>query len=103
MSDNTDETLVLGGNIELSGFNTLDPGSMLILKKIVGNNVRKLASKTSNLQKVSITMKQIHGNNFEVAAKLIDNGQIYNSAVEDRNIFFAVDKAMTKLDSSLRK
>lgn len=103
MSDNTQDTLTLGGNIELSGFKNLDSGSMLILKKIVGTSVRKLSNKTSNLQKVSITMKQVHGSNFEVAAKLVDDGQVYNSAVEDRNIFFAVDKALTKLDNSLRR
>ena len=102
MSENTDDSIVLGGNIELSGFRSLDPGSMFILKKIVGTNVRKLSNKLTNIQKISIHMK-IAGGEIEIAAKLVDDGKVYNSSVSDKNLFFAVDKAFEKLDTSLRK
>ncbi len=103
MSENNDDTLIFGGNIELSGFKSLDSGSMFILKKIVGTNVRKLSNKITNLQKVTLTMKQVHGSGFEINAKLVDDGKVYNSEVSDRNVFFAVDKAFEKLDASLKK
>ena len=32
-----DETLELGGNIELKGFGSMDKSSMVIVKKIIGN------------------------------------------------------------------
>lgn len=102
MSDSEDDLLVFGGNIELSGFGELDSGSIFILKKIVGTNVRKLSEKISNLQKISLHMKQ-SGAGIEIAAKLVDNGKVYNSEVTDRNVFFAVDKAFEKLNSSLRR
>ena len=32
-----DDTMQLGGNIELSGFSGVDGASMIVLKKIIGN------------------------------------------------------------------
>ena len=37
------DALQLGGNIELSGFREIDPASMVIIKKIVGNYARKFS------------------------------------------------------------
>ncbi|MBD3259811.1 hypothetical protein GF371_04255, partial [Candidatus Woesearchaeota archaeon] len=44
------ETIKLGGNIELSGFRDLDGGTMVILKKIVGNYVRKLSDNSEKFE-----------------------------------------------------
>jgi len=93
-----DDTLALGGNIELTGFNQIDPGAMVVVKKIVGNYSRKFSDKV-DMQKLQITMKPIHGTSkFEVHAKVLTNAKDFLSEVTDHNIFFVLDKAMKKLE-----
>jgi hypothetical protein len=54
-----DESIVLGGNIELVGFKELDGGSMVILKKMIGNHVRKMSETAENFEKLTVTMKKV--------------------------------------------
>ena len=98
-------TIELGGNIELVGFKDLDGGSMVIVKKMVGNHVRKISDMAENFQKLTLTMKPIHGANgkFEVHAKVLDNGRPITSEVTDFNLFFTLDKALTKIGNNLRQ
>ncbi len=97
-----EDVLVLGGNIELSGFSSIDKSSMFIIKKIVGNYVRRFYTKAANLQKVQLTMKPMHGSGFEINAKVVDNGKVYSSEMSDRNLFFAMDKVMSKVENMIK-
>ena len=98
-------TIELGGNISLVGFKELDGGSMIILKKMVGNHARKISDLSGNFEGLTITMKKIGSGNhkFEINARVIDNGKTYNSEVTDFNMFFTVDKALQKIRSELNK
>ena len=100
----TSENILLGGNIELIGFKDLDSGSMVVLRKMVGNHVRKLSDSTNNFEKLTVTMKKIgSGNNkFEVQAKMLDNGRLVNSEVTDFNLFFTIDKALKQIQSQIK-
>lgn len=99
----------LGGNIELSGFNTIDPGSMIILKKIIGNYAKQFSDTCANFEKLSLSVKPIHAHEtkaptkFEMQGKIIDNGQIYAVEHVDHNIFFVTDKVCKKIKSSMGK
>ena len=99
-----DDTLALGGNIELTGFGQCDRGSMVVIKKIVGNYARKF-SDNAGMQKLQLTIKSIHGeqtsNKFEVHAQILTNSKNYSSTVTDHNLFFVLDKAMKKLEQQL--
>ena len=86
-----EDNLQLGGNIELSGFGVLDGGMMIILKKVVGNYARKMSCHSKNFEQLSLRMKTVHENKYEIHAKLIDNGKAYASSAVERNIFVAVD------------
>jgi hypothetical protein len=93
-----DETLQLGGNIELSGFSNLDSGVMIILKKIVGNYAKKMSERTSDFQKLHLTMKIVHATEksekYEIHAKLHrDSGLLIGDHV-DHNLFVAVDNSL---------
>jgi len=99
----SDEELVqLGGNIELSGFKTLDGGSMIILKK---SYARKFSDSLTNFEKLSIRMKPIHETEgsakFEIHGKLLDNGKVHTASLTDRNLFMVVDHVLKKLENSL--
>ena len=97
----------LGGNIELTGFSELDSSSLRILKKIVGNYGKRFEDICQKFEKLSVTMKEVHktegSEKFELNAKLIDNGTNYTSSITDRNLFFAFDTVLKKLENSLVK
>ncbi len=109
MSSETPEedVLVLGGQIELSGFSGLDGGTMVVLKKIVGNYTRKISERFDDFEKLSLKMKKVHekekSEKYELHGMIVINGKQYNTEITDRNLFFAVDKAFKKLDSMLEK
>ena len=92
-----DDNLQLGGNIELSGFSSLDRGIMIILKKIVGNYARKMSDMSNNFEKLSIRMKTVHDSKYELHAKLMDNGKAFTSSCVERNLFVAVDSSLKKI------
>ncbi len=99
------ESIMLGGNIELVGFKDLDGGSMVILKKMIGNHVRKISDMCSNFEKITINLKHVGSgrNKFEIAAKLVDNGSVYNSEVTDFNLFFTLDKVLQKMQNVIKQ
>lgn len=102
---NRSDNIILGGNIELIGFKDMDGGSMIILKKMVGNHVRKLSEMSEKFEKLTVSMKKIgSGNNkFEINVKLLDNGKPYTSEVTDFNLFVTMNKALEKVQNSMEK
>ena len=92
----------LGGNITLTGFKTLDKDTLVIVKKIVGTYVKKISEKNDKFQSLTITLKPIHeretSEKYELKANLTGEKQ-YNSEVTDRNLMFALDKVLKKLDA----
>jgi len=98
-----DNVLQLGGNIELSGFSNLEGGAMIVLKKIIGNYAKRMSTVTKNFEKLSLTMKTVHDNQFELHGKLIDNGSAVTSSVTERNLFVGVDSALKKIMNEISK
>ena len=98
-----DNVLQLGGNIELSGFSGLDGGTMIVLKKIVGNYAKRMSTVAKNFEQLSLTMKTVHDNQFELHAKMMDNGTAVNSSVTERNLFIAVDNALKKIMNEISR
>ena len=108
MNEDIDSGIVeLGGHIELSGFNEVEGGSMIILKKIIGNYVRNISDRNTGFENLKIHMKKIHetegSKKFEVHVKLLVDSNVHSSEHVDRNIFTAVDKALRKAEAGLLK
>lgn len=101
------DALQLGGNIELSGFKDIDSGSMIILKKIVGNYARRFADVCDDFSKLSLSMKKIHeteaSKKFEVHGIVLDKGKTYASSLTERNVFVVVDSVLKKIENEIRK
>ncbi|MCD4666264.1 hypothetical protein K8R47_00450, partial [archaeon] len=87
----------LGGNIKLAGFNELEPGQLVVVKKIVGNYVKKIQDKDINFNELSVHLRKVHSSGYEIQAKLIIDNQPKNSEVIDHNLFFALTSALNKL------
>ena len=100
-----EETVKLGGNIELTGFRDVDGGTMVIIRKIVGNYVRRLSDTTQNFESLNLTVKPIHqsenSKRYELHGKLLDNGKVFTSEVTENNIFVAVDSVLKKIENSM--
>jgi len=102
-----DESQYLGGNIELSGFREIDGGSMIVLKKIIGNYARKFSDRLNNVDRLSLTLKKIHDSGgkprFELHGMLSAGGQQYTSELTDYNLFFVTDKILKNIESTAFK
>ncbi len=96
----------LGGNIELSGFKDIDPASMIVVKKLVGNYVRNITDKNKNFEKISLNVKSVHktkkSEKYEVHCNLTMDGKNYNSEVTDRNLFVALDSVLRKVEKEIK-
>ena len=91
------ETMNLGGGIQLSGFGELEPAQLVIVKKMVGNYIQKIGGDNIlaiNLKKVHPTEKNCK---YELKGKLEQSGQIKQAEITDYNIFFALNKVLTRL------
>ncbi|MCB9359364.1 hypothetical protein H6503_05515 [Candidatus Woesearchaeota archaeon] len=102
----SDDTLELGGHIELTGFVNLMPGSMTIIKKIVGTYTKRYNDLVKNFEKLHLTMKPIHNTTdkpklFHINAKMIYEGKVMSSQSEDRNVFHAIDAALKKIEAEI--
>ena len=98
----SEEPLALGGNIELSGFHGMDAGSMVIIKKMVGNYAKKLSDRVDNFEKLKITMKSVHerekSEKYEIHAQLFAGGKPFVSEDTDRNLFFVLDNVLKRIE-----
>ena len=99
----------LGGNIELTGFrDNIDGAGMIVLKKIIGNWVRKYSEASSDFEKLSLNLKLVHGSQdkksskFQIHAKAVDGGKIHAVEVTNHNLFFAVDSALKKIEKLVK-
>ena len=93
----------LGGNIELIGFQEVDGGSMIILKKVIGSYARKFSDRMNGIDKLSIRMKKVGNSQFELYCSLVKEGQQFNSDLTEYNLFVAMDKILKKIEASALK
>ena len=99
------DNIVLGGNIELSGFKEVDGSSLIIIKKIVGNYVKKISEQNPDFEKLHLVMKEVHktsnSEKYELNANATIGGKIISSEVIELNLFVAVDLVLKKLESEI--
>lgn len=94
------ETQQLGGNIELAGFQKLDGGTMIVLKKIIGNYARKFSDKLNGIDKLSLKVQQA-GEQYELHCRLVAGNKNITVSHSDHNLFFLVDQALKKVEDGL--
>ncbi len=101
----TEETVTLGGHIELAGFHDIDGGSQIILKKIVGNYAKRFSDLCAKFEMLKLQMKTVHerekSEKYEIHGMVLDNGKHYNASAADVNLFFALDSVLKKLESEM--
>lgn len=93
------DIIQLGGNIELVGFSILDPASLIVLKKIVGNYARTFSNKTP-VEKLSLSLNKNDASVF-LTAVLATTDKSMTSEVSHKNLFIALDTALKKLERDI--
>ena len=92
-----EDKIELGGNINLVGFKDIEPGMLVVVKKIVGNMVKKIQDHHENFQKITVSLKPVHESKHELKTHIIINNKDYNSEITDFNLFFALNESLEKI------
>ena len=99
--------LKLGDNIEITGFKELERDQLVIVKKIVGNHVKKISDQNENFKTLKLTLKPIHktkkSQKYEIKGNLDMGGKIKTAEITDYNLFFAISQILNKLEGSVKK
>lgn len=95
------DNIELGGNINLAGFKNLEPQKLVVIKKIVGNFVKKIQDHHKNFNNLVVDLKKIHISESEVFAKITIDNKVYNANITDFNLFFALNKVLKKIEEQL--
>ncbi|MCD4760104.1 hypothetical protein K8R33_04420 [archaeon] len=82
----------LGGNINLDGFEKIESGNLIVVKKVVGNYTKNISEKVKDFKKITISLKKEGG--FLIYVKVDSENEIISEA-KASNLFFALDKALS--------
>jgi len=96
------EVLELGGNINLSGFKEVEPGQMVVIKKIVGNYIKKISDENSDFEKVLISLKEAKKGEFKLEGLLTVAGKNYSAEVSKNNLFFALNELLGEVSGKIK-
>ncbi len=97
MEDINVDMMQLGGNIQLVGFKEIEPAKMIVVKKLIGNYVKKIEEKTHQFEKIAVHLKKVHNSEYEVQTKAVVSCKPYNSELTNYNLFVALDKTLSKV------
>jgi hypothetical protein len=92
----------LGQYIELSGFSEKEPGELIIIKKLIGNYVKKVSENVQGFERLVISQIE-HGRQFEVKGRLLFDGKEAETEERDTNLFFALDSCLKKLQREAQR
>lgn len=90
----------LGGNIELEGFEAIEPGKLVVIKKIVGNYTRQISDSHKDFEKLSVSVAQ-KDDVFELKAAAVIAGKETSKQIVEKNLFFCLDKVFKELIEAL--
>ena len=93
------EVIEVGKSIELVNFRDVERDKFVVVKKIVGNFVKGIQERYPDFEKLSLNLKTVHNNEYEIFGKLVVGGKMYNSEVVNYNLFYALNEALRKLEN----
>ena len=97
--------MALGGNIQLTGFSTVDKADLVVVKKIVGNYVKRMAEHLPQFHGLHLTLKKVHAKEgepiFEIHGRIEGGKKPFVSEVNDRNLYVGLDSVLKKLSAEI--
>ena len=103
-----DKGIKLGDMIELSGFSLFDRSEMIIIKKLIGNYVRKFIDHEKGFTALKITTKKVHEREKSVIFEFhlilsLSSGSPIALDSNGRNAFMALDEILKNAEEILKK
>lgn len=93
----------LGGNIELEGFDSTEPAQLVVIKKIVGSNAKKIAEGIGAFENLTITLEEKTGDEVKLSGKITMNGTTHEARASDKNLFFALNTVLSELTAKIKQ
>ena len=84
----------LGGNIKLNNFEGIEPALLIVIKKVVGNYTKKISESFEDFKSIEISLAEKDQNKITVK---VEADKKYTSEASDKNLFFALDKALNMI------
>jgi hypothetical protein len=84
----------LGGNINLENFEAVEPGQLIVIRKVVGNYTKKISEKHEDFKKITVSIIPETKYKIKVTLELTETKE---AEAENSNIFFALDQALAKV------
>ena len=84
----------LGGNIKLDGFDTIEPAKLIVIKKVVGFNTKKISESNKDFKGIQVTLKSSEP--YEIEIKLTTSKEVTESEKDD-NLFYCLNKVFAKI------
>jgi hypothetical protein len=103
-----DKGIKLGEMIELSGFSHFDRSEMIIIKKLIGNYVRKFIDYEKGFSSLKVTAKKVHEREKSVIFEFhlilnLSSGSPIAVDSNGRNAFMALDEILKNAEEILKK
>lgn len=92
----------LGGNIELEGFDSIEPAQLIVIKKIVGSMAKKISEEISAFDNLLVTLKETKKEKMTLSGKITIKDKEYESEASDKNLFFALDALFKELTTKIK-
>ena len=92
----------LGGNIELQGFDSIEPAQLIVIKKIVGSSAKKISEEISEFDSLLITLKENDKTKITLSGKIKMSDKEAESEASDNNLFFVLNKVLAELTSKIK-
>jgi hypothetical protein len=90
--------LELGGGIFLDNFEEIEPGKLIIVKKIVGNYTKNISEKLNGFKKIMVSLE---GENTYKIKIEIEASEKFVAQGEKENLFFALDEALSGINNQI--
>lgn len=92
----------LGGNIELEGFDNMEPAQLIVIKKIVGSSAKKISEEVAEFDNLQITLKENEKDKVTISGKIKVKDVEHEAEASDKNLFFALNKVIAELTAKIK-
>lgn len=83
----------LGGNIKLEGFDSMEPGQLVVVKKIVGSFAKKVADEDG------FDSFEVKKSENSVKVRIVKGEKVKETSASEPNLFFSLSKALTETET----
>ena len=90
-SQEASDSIELGGNITLKGFDSVEPAKLIVVKKMVGNYARQI----SNIKEFSNLTLEYKDNKIHSVLKI--DGKEIKADSSENNLYFGINECLNKV------